>query len=134
MKGKIMARTRKLPLVYVVDDEPIIASSLTTILRLKGYDALAFTDPIKAEEAALIESPDLLISDVMMPGLSGLELAINVQDACPDCKVLLFSGQAATSSLLESAHTCGHRFDLLAKPVSPGDLLKEIERTMKYEA
>ncbi len=133
-EGKIMAQMRKLPLVFIVDDEPIIASTLESILRLKGYDALSFTDPVQAEQAAFAENPDLLISDVVMPRLSGLDLALSVQARCPGCKVLLFSGQASTCSLLELAGKDGHHFDLLTKPMHPVDLLKQIAKTMEFDA
>jgi YesN/AraC family two-component response regulator len=81
-------------------------------------------------EAAVV--PDLLITDVAMPGLSGIELAIHVQMICPDCKVLLFSGQAETVNLFETARSEGHDFELLLKPVHPIDLLKKIERTFDF--
>jgi len=68
----------------------------------------------------------LLISDVMMPEMSGIELALRIRESCPDCKVLLFSGQAATANLLEKARADGHDFELLSKPVHPSDLLAKI--------
>jgi DNA-binding NtrC family response regulator len=77
-------------------------------------------------DAARLEAPDLLISDVLMPSLSGIELAIQVREHCPDCKVLLFSGQAATASLLETARAEGYDFEVLLKPVHPSDLLAKI--------
>ncbi len=117
----------KQPLVFVVDDENIIASSLAMILRLQaGFEARAFTLPLEALEAARLEAPDLLISDVVMPALSGIELAILVRAHCPNCKVLLFSGQAATADLLETARSKGYDFDLLSKPIHPSDLLAKI--------
>lgn len=82
----------------MVGDEKVIASSLATILRLQGFEATPFTEPQRALEAACSEAPDLLISDVVMPALSGIDLAIRVQQHCPDCKILLFPGQAATPS------------------------------------
>ncbi len=115
--------------VLVVDDEPIIASSLGMILRQHGYDAKSFTEPIEALRAARSDIPDLLITDVVMPGLSGIELAIQVQAICPSCKVLLFSGQAGTANLLETARSEGHDFEFLVKPVHPTDLLTKLERT-----
>ena len=115
------------PNVFVVDDEEVIASSLAMILRLHGgFHARAFSLPIEALEAARLESPDLLISDVVMPQLSGIELAIQMRQHCPDCKVLLFSGKAATSHLLEAARADGYDFELLSKPVHPADLLAKI--------
>jgi len=113
-------------LVFVVDDELIIASTLAAILRSNGYEAMFFTQPLLALEAAGSNSPNLLISDVVMPTMSGVELAIELQAICPNCRVLLFSGQAATADLLRDARERGHDFELLIKPVHPTELLKRI--------
>lgn len=122
-----MSEPRKQPDVFVVDDEDVIASTLAMILRLQGgFHARSFTNPLEALEAARLEAPDLLISDVIMPQLSGIELAIQVRKGCPDCKILLFSGQAATADMLETARASGYDFDLLLKPVHPADLLARI--------
>lgn len=116
------------PSVFVVDDEDLIASSLAMILRLQGgFRARSFSRPDEALEAARVEPPDLLISDVAMPDLSGVELAIQVRECCPKCKVLLFSGQAFTAHLIDAANAKGHEFELLPKPVQPAELLARIQ-------
>ena len=126
-----MSQTYKQPRVFVVDDEDVIASTLAMILRLKGgFNARSFTKPLDALEAARLEAPDLLISDVVMPLLSGIELAIQVREHCPDCKVLLFSGQAATVSLLETARAKGYDSELLLEagtPIRPTDKNSEFD-------
>ena len=91
-----------------------------------GFSTRYFLDPLEALDAARIEVPDLLISDVVMPQFSGVDLAVRIQKECPACKVLLFSGQAATTDLLKAAREQGHDFRLLAKPIHPSDLLSEI--------
>lgn len=113
--------------VFVVDDEAIIAQTLATILNLSGFKATAFEDPEKVIASAAETAPDLLISDVMMPRMTGIELAVQFQDLYPQCKVLLFSGQASTADLLEQARARGYEFDLLMKPVHPADLLAKIQ-------
>ena len=119
--------------VFVVDDEDVIASSLAMILRFQGgFHATSFHEPLAALAAAQAESPDLLISDVVMPKMSGIELAIQLREACPQCKVLLFSGQAATSHLLDSARAKGYDFELLSKPVHPADLLARIQDLFEH--
>jgi CheY-like chemotaxis protein len=114
--------------VFVVDDEHVIAETLATILKQRGYAASSFTNPLDALYAAQTDAPDLLISDVMMPQLSGVDLAIRVKASVPTCNVLLFSGQAQTADLLESPRQQGHDFKLLTKPIHPSDLLHEIAK------
>jgi CheY-like chemotaxis protein len=93
---------------------------------MNGFSARFFTSPLEALAAARSESPDLVISDVAMPGVSGVDLAIQMRAQYPNCKILLFSGQAATLDLLEGARAQGYDFRLLQKPVFPSDLLSEI--------
>ena len=112
--------------VFVVDDEQVISQSLAIILRREGYDASYFTNPLEALEQMKTTPPDLLISDVMMPEISGIELAIRVAERYPDCKILLFSGQAATTDLMNDARAQGYSFQLLPKPLHPRQLLEEI--------
>jgi DNA-binding response OmpR family regulator len=112
--------------IFIVDDEEVISATLAMILRMQGFDARSFTNPLEALEACQAHAPDLLISDVLMPGLTGVKLAIELTQFCPDCRVLLFSGQAQTVDLLEKARGEGHDFTLLTKPVHPKDLIARI--------
>ena len=125
VRGKSMP-IRKLR-VFIVDDEPVIAMTLTAILSMNGYDALAFMEATKALDAIELGPPDLLISEVSLPRLTGVELAIRVKARCPTCLILLVSGQA-TTEILSSAQQLGHTFELLAKPVTPPYLLNFIHR------
>src|ERR1700722_2701769 len=108
------------PRVLVVDDESIIADTLTEILNKNGYEATAAYDGEEAIETALVKPPHLLISDVMLPGMNGVELATRMRRIFPECKVLLFSGHTQTRELLlNSTNQSGHHFELLSKPVHP---------------
>ena len=113
--------------VFVVDDDRVIASTTTAILELSGYDARSFVNPLEALEAARTAKPDLVVADVVMPGLSGIDLALRLKEQCPACKVLLLSGQAETDDLLAIAREQGHDFHVLAKPIHPTDLLARIK-------
>jgi len=126
--------TREKRLVLVVDDEHIIADTLSVILSKNGFAVMTAYDGESALELARISAPDLLLSDVMLgPGMDGTQLAIQVTTDLPDCKVLLFSGHAATAVLLASARQQGHKFTLMAKPVHPRDLLARISETLTLE-
>ena len=114
--------------VYVVDDEPVITWTLAAILNASGFQATGFTSAADAIKAAESGCPSLLVTDVVMPGMNGIDLAIQFESICPDCKVLLFSGQATTGDLLNSAKEAGHDFELLAKPVHPKELLAALRK------
>jgi CheY-like chemotaxis protein len=93
-----------------------------------------FTCPLEALNAARSEAPDLLISDVTMPDLSGIDLAIQMTAQHPTCKVLLFSGEAAAMDLLQTASEQGHNFRLLLKPAYPAEIFSEIGKLAEYSA
>ena|SRR5438552_3477064 len=115
------------PKALVVDDEQVIADTLAIILNQAGFDASAVYTGNGAVQAAKQRRPALVISDVIMPDMNGIEAAIQIRSFLPDCKILLFSGQAATADLLKEARARGHEFEILAKPVHPQDLLAKIK-------
>src|SRR5690242_3836594 len=112
--------------ILVVDDEKRIADTLALILRSKGYVVQAAYDGLQAYEICRAVIPRLLISDVVMPVMNGIELAIKVRAEMPACAVLLFSGQASTGDMLQDAKERGYTFELLAKPVHPEVLLQKV--------
>jgi CheY-like chemotaxis protein len=116
--------------VFVVDDEVVIAKTLTIILSKAGFQAHACHCGQDALEKAKETSPDLLISDVFMPGMTGIELAKQVTSQYPRCKVLLLSGVAATSDLIALAKEDGYDFECLAKPIPPSELLAKISSAL----
>jgi CheY-like chemotaxis protein len=122
------------PRVLVVDDEAVIADTLAEILSLSGFPAIAAYDGNGALGAALLQPPEMLITDVVLPGMNGIELAITVKRVYPDCKILLFSGQANTADLLATARQAGYRFTLLNKPVAPQELLATVAKHLDASA
>ncbi len=114
------------PKVLVADDEQVIANTLAIILNQAGFEARAVYSGENALESIETFSPNMLISDVIMTGMTGIEAAIQIREKLPQCKILLFSGQAATADLLEKARSQGHEFEILAKPVHPTDLLAKL--------
>ncbi len=114
------------PKVLVADDERVIADTLAIILNQSGFQATAVYSGETAVETAKTLQPDMVISDVMMADLNGIDAAIKIRGLVPQCKILLFSGQAATADLLDRARVQGHEFEILAKPVHPQDLLARL--------
>ena len=114
------------PKVLVAAAEQVIANTLAIILNQAGFEARAVYSGENALETIDAFQPNMLISDVIMTGMTGIEAAIQIRQKLPQCKVLLFSGQAATADLLEKARAQGHEFEILAKPVHPTDLLAKL--------
>ncbi len=113
-------------LVLVVDDEQIVADTLSLILNQSGFDTRAFYSGETALQIARLLRPDVLVTDVVMNGMSGIELAIQVKAELPDCKIILHSGQAVTGNLHQAAEKDGHHFELLSKPVHPQVLINRL--------
>jgi len=77
--------------ILVIDDEADIADSLTDILILHGYDAVAFHDGLSATESARAHCPNIVVSDVVMPKLNGVDTVAAIHEFCPEVrkKILL---------------------------------------------
>lgn len=111
--------------VLVADDDFVIASTLSQILRLSGYDAESVGSGEEAIDAARRRPPDVLISDIVMGGINGIQTAIRILEIQPECLVILVSGQANTNHLL-NCHPLPHAFEILSKPVRPEAMLDRI--------
>ncbi|HET9132451.1 MAG TPA: response regulator [Terriglobia bacterium] len=109
--------------IIVVDDDSLIAESLADILNGEGFEVSAVFSGPDAIDWARRNQPDVLVSDVVMPGMNGIEAATSIREFLPQCRVILFSGQALTNNLLAEARAHGHTFEMLAKPVNPYSLL-----------
>ena len=128
-RGDGSAPAVRSPRILVVDDESVIADTIVQILNRSGFTAQAAYNGSQAIEAAREGCPELVLSDVMMPALDGVETAIAIRELCPDTRIVLFSGQAATMQILARAQERGHTFELLAKPIHPTELIKHLRAT-----
>jgi DNA-binding response OmpR family regulator len=112
-----MPETAAKPKVLVADDERVIADTLAMILNQSGFEARAVYTGEKAVELASVFKPDMMICDVIMADLNGIDTAIRIREMLPRTKILLFS---------EKARAQGYEFEILAKPVHPQDLLSKL--------
>ena len=112
--------------ILIVDDEKNIADTLAMVFKIKGHESMAVYSAESAVESVEVFEPDVVISDVIMGKMTGIDLAIYLSRARPDCKVILFSGQTATADLLSEANKKGHELHLLAKPIHPQKLFEEL--------
>jgi CheY-like chemotaxis protein len=118
--------------IIVIDDEELIADTVVEILKVEGFEATAVSSGSSAIELAKTWMPDIVLSDVIMPGVNGIDAGIKILEIVPGCKIILFSGQAATVDLLEKARGQGHHFEILAKPIKPEQLVSVIRAASGY--
>ncbi len=112
--------------ILVIDDETAIADSLAEILSDHGYEVVAAYDGPAAIALARETCPDVVLCDVVMPLLNGVDTAIAIRQICPKARIFLFSGQAGTTDIMKNARAQGHSFELLPKPMHPDELLGRI--------
>ena len=126
MMSAIPERNRKLN-VLVVDDQQLVADSLVQILNMFGFDASSGYSGVQAIDRTATAPCDVLISDVVMDGVTGIDAAIEVRRILPNCNVLLVSGNNRAADLLKAAHEQGHDFEILAKPVHPSVIIDRLK-------
>jgi DNA-binding NtrC family response regulator len=113
--------------VFVLDDEPNIARTWALILAKAGYDVVPFNHPQVALAALRENPPDVLVSDVGLPGMSGIDLAMILAKEKSRTKVILISGQTSTEDAMTYAAEQGYVFEVLPKPLGPATLLQVVE-------
>jgi CheY-like chemotaxis protein len=117
--------TRK---ILIADDEQTIADTLATIVGLHGFEARTAYDGRVAVDTARHWHPDIFLTDVLMPGMDGIEAAVAICRMLPACRVLLLSGIDRLGDLVREAERQGYAFEVLQKPIPPEDLLARLRR------
>ena len=117
--------------VLIVDDEHAIANSLAFILDLQGFMTRTAYSGEEGIELAYIFRPDILVSDVFMGGMTGLEAALEVKTRDPYCEILLMSGNIPEVQELQNCLDDGRQFEILAKPIHPLDLLAKLRSLVR---
>jgi DNA-binding response OmpR family regulator len=116
--------------VLVVEDDPVIIDLLTLTLELEEWTVLRAKDAVSALEIARAERPDLVVSDVMMPGRSGLDLIADLRadEATAAIPVMLLSARALAAEVAEG-YSAG-AVDYVTKPFDPDDLIERIRAVL----
>ncbi len=113
--------------VLIVDDQKVLAWTIGMLLTKAGYEVETLNNPMLVRDALQKRPADLVISDVVMPEMSGIDLAIQLEQEHSSCKIILLSGQANTLQLLSKARAAGYDFEVFPKPIPPNDLLRLVE-------
>jgi DNA-binding NtrC family response regulator len=113
--------------IFVVDDEKWIAQILSDFLREAYLDVETFYDAHSVLQRMSDCLPDVLVSDITMPDMDGIELVEALLKKCPNCKVILMSGNPGWRTHKYLERDDWHRFTLLRKPFPLSQLLDLIK-------
>ncbi len=127
-KERSQARGVTSSAVLVVDDEETLANTTAEILNAAGFCAFVAYDGKTALDLSARLNPDILLTDVLMPAMNGVELAMSILAELPRTSVVMFSGQAGTIDVLAKAQAEGHWFELLPKPIHPLKLIEHLRK------
>lgn len=114
------------PAVLIVDDEEMLRTALEQWLRLSGFATHVATNATEALAMLDDTRPDVIITDVRMPGLSGLDLLRSVRERALTTEVILITGHGDVPMAVEAMR--GGAFDFLQKPYVPDQLVKTLRR------
>lgn len=129
--GPTDAVAKDRPVVLVVKKEPDIVLKVVEILNQNGFVAIPAFDAEEALETALLIPPELVIADIELPGMSGVEVAAALKKELPDCKVLLLADLADKGKMQRSVAKAGNEISLANKPAHPADMLAHVAATLK---
>jgi len=115
--------------LLVVDDEPIARQSLSDILRLEGYHVTALANGEAAVEHIRKYAVDLIVLDLKMPGMNGLDVVQVVNQVSPDTEIILLTAYGSMETAVEALRQRVH--DYLFKPASPNQILESVRRGLE---
>ena len=112
--------------ILVVDDEPVARQSLGDILRLEGYQVTAVANGELAVDHIRNYAVDLIVLDLKMPGMNGMDVVQVVNQISPDTEIILLTAHGSMETAVEALRQRVH--DYLFKPASPNQILESVRR------
>jgi two-component system cell cycle response regulator CpdR len=114
--------------ILIAEDDSSMRSFLKTALEKVGHDIELCEDGLQALSALNKTEYDLLLADIVMPGMDGVELATRANDVYPDMKVMFITGFAAVA--MSETNPLRHTSQVLSKPFHLKDLVDQVERLL----
>ncbi len=118
--------------ILVVDDEPIARQSLSDILKLEGFTVMSAPNGQAAVEYVRTHSVDVMVVDLRMPGMDGLEVVQALNQLSPDTEVILLTAFGSTETAIQALRLRIH--DYLLKPSSPAQILSSVKKALTHRA
>ena len=106
--------------LLVVDDEPELVAALCEILQSEGFEVVGYTNPVTALDALRTDGHDLVLSDLMMPGMDGIRFLQQALVSDPQLVGVIMTGQGSIRAAVEAMQAGASRFRPQAVPPKPG--------------
>jgi two-component system alkaline phosphatase synthesis response regulator PhoP len=126
------AETRSAAKVLVVEDEPNMVAGLRDNFEFEGYEVITARDGVEGLEAALVESPDVVVLDVMMPRLSGLEVCRQLRAKRPSLPIIMLTARGQEVDKVVGLELGAD--DYVTKPFSIRELLARVKALLRRSA
>jgi DNA-binding response OmpR family regulator len=115
------------PRILVVDDEPHLRNGLRRILSEEGYEVMSAPDGETALVLATEKKPDIVLLDIMMPGMNGREVCRRLREVAADAQIIYLTAKVEPNGPLQSKHLCSEADAFIAKPATSKRILSKIE-------
>lgn len=115
--------------ILIVDDEPIARQAMSDILRLEGYHVAVASNGELAVEHLRNFAVDLLLLDLKMPGMNGLDVVQVASQIAPDTEIILLTAYGSMETAVEALRHRVH--DYLLKPASPGEIVESVRKALE---
>ena len=119
--------------ILVIDDEPLVVEVLKIRLRMNNYQVITACDGVEGVERALREKPDLIILDIVMPGLDGYQVCQKLKEDGKTKTIPVIMLTALGQSAERKKGFSFGAYDYIFKPYDDEELLNSIERALKYK-
>lgn len=117
--------------VLLVEDDPAVQRTLERMLRSEGHESVSVPDIPAAMEALAAQVPDVVLTDVLLPGASGVDLLKYLQDHHPQLPAIVITGEPSLESAVEAVRA--RAFEYLSKPVDKAQLLRVVARAARLK-
>ena len=121
--------TSKAASVLIVDDEAVLGSLLSRLMKMEGYDAQVASDGLDAMEQMRQRLPDVVLTDIRMPNMDGMEFLKRAKMLDPDLPVILLTGYADIHGAVDAMRAGAH--DYISKPFDHHEVIRVVRRALK---
>ncbi len=124
-------KAKKFGSILVIDDDPAICNFITRLMDKYDYSVIAYESSKEALDNLQEKKFDVVVTDVVMPVVSGTEILGRIRDTNPDVPVILMTGYTDFDTAVDAIKK--GVFDLIIKPFKPEQIIHSIEKALKYK-